>query len=330
MNIQDITKIKRRTVLTGAVASLLAPPLLASPWPSRPVRIIVPFAAGGPGDFVARMVAIPLSRVLGQSVIVENKPGAGGNLGAQYVVDSEANGYTLLLNTVGMHAVNPLLFPGARLQPRRDLVAIGIAAMVPNVLVVHPTKLHVNTLADLVELGRQKPDNLTYATYGAGSSPHIYGALLQKAAGFSAVAVPYKGSAPASTDVMAGQVDFLFDSMTTCVGKIQGGTLKGLAITSEARSPLLPDVPTLKEAGYPALDLKFWLSLQVSAKTPPELVEVLRQAMARSVTDPQYTQGLIARGAEPFQIDPAELQAYVNRDADRWEALARSIGIKPE
>jgi len=320
----------RRTFLAGAGAALLTPPLLADQWPARPIRLVVPFAAGGPGDFVARLIAIPLAHRLGQAVVVENKPGAGGNLGTQSVLDANADGYTILLNTVGMHAVNPLMFPDLRFQPQRDLVAIGVVATVPNVLVVHPTKLGVRSLADLVRLGRQRPNNLSYATFGAGSSPHIYGALLQKAAGFTAVTVPYKGSAPASSDVMAGNVDFLFDSMTTCIGQIQGGKLKGLAITSAARAPLLPDVPTLVEAGYPSLDLKFWLSLQASAKTPPAIVEALRQAVAQCTRDADYGKALVARGAEPFHLAPTEVQAYVNRDAARWTALARSIDIKPE
>jgi len=320
----------RRTFLMGATSALFARPLFANIWPERPLRLIVPFAAGGPGDFAARLIAIPLGRRLGQPVIVENKPGAGGNIGTQAVLDANADGYALLLNTVGMHAVNPLLYPELRFKPQRDLVTIGVIATVPNVLVVHPTKLGVKDLADLVRLGRQRRDNLTYATYGSGSSPHIYGALLLKAAGLSAVAVPYKGSAPASTDVMGGNVDFLFDSMTTCIGQIQGGKLKGLAITSAQRSSLLPDVPTLREAGYPALDLKFWLSLQASAKTPAPIVEALRQAVAQSTQDPAYGSALTARGAEPFHIAPADVQAYVNRDTERWTALARSIDIRPE
>ncbi|EKZ98402.1 tripartite tricarboxylate transporter substrate binding protein [Cupriavidus metallidurans] len=322
--------ISRRKLLMGTGIALLSRPLLASTWPARPIRLVVPFAPGGPGDFVARQIAMPLSRKLGQPVVVENKPGAGGNLGTQTVLDSEADGYSILLNTVGMHAVNPLMFPDLRFQPRRDLAAVGVIATVPNVLVVHPTKLGVSNLADLVRLGRQHPNNLSYATYGAGSSPHIYGALLQKEAGFTAVAVPYKGSAPASSDVMAGNVDFLFDSMTTCIGQIRGGKLKALAITSAARSSLLPDVPTLQESGYPALDLKFWLALQVSAKTPASVLQALREAVAACTQDATYGDALVARGAEPFRMAPASVQDFVNRDAARWTDLARSIGIKPE
>ncbi|MGO4810002.1 Bug family tripartite tricarboxylate transporter substrate binding protein [Cupriavidus sp. 2MCAB6] len=323
-------RITRRTFLAGTGVALLSRPLLASQWPSRPIRLVVPFAAGGPGDFVARQIALPLAQRLGQPVVVENKPGAGGNLGTQSVLDASADGYTILLNTVGMHAVNPLMFPDLRFQPRRDLTAVGVIATVPNVLVVHPTKLDVSGLGDLVRLGRQRPDRLSYATYGAGSSPHIYGALLLKEAGFSAVPVPYKGSAPASSDVMAGNVDFLFDSMTTCIGQIKGGKLKALAITSAARSPLLPDVPTLQEAGYPALDLKFWLSLQVSARTPGTVVRALREAVAECTQDAAFGKALVARGAEPFQLAPADVQDFVNRDSARWTALARSIDIKPE
>ncbi|CAN7152497.1 hypothetical protein D9M68_73640 [compost metagenome] len=320
----------RRTLLLGTAAALLARHGFAQGWPSRPVRIVVPFAAGGPGDFVARLAAKHLAQVLTQPVVVENKPGASGNLGAQLVLDTEADGHTLLLNTVGMQAVNPLMYPAARFLPQRDFVAIGIAATVPNVLVVHPAKLGVATMSDLVSLGKLRPGNLTFATYGPGSSPHIYGALLQRLAGFSAIEVPYKGSAPASSDVMAGQVDFLFDSMTTCVGQIQGGKLKGLAITSAERSPLLPAVPTMKEAGYGGLDLKYWLSLQASARTPPEIVSALRQALARALADPAYQRALAARGAEPLLIAPAQVQAFVDRDAERWTAAARSIGIRAE
>lgn len=321
---------RRREVVLGASAALLIRPSFAQSGSSRILKIVVPFAAGGPGDFVARQVAIPLAKVLGQTVVVENKPGASGNLGAQIVLDAEADGHTLLLNTVGMQAVNPLMYPTARFHPKRDFLAVGIGAVVPNVLVVHPTKLGVSTLGDLVRLGKEHPNNLSFATFGPGSSPHIYGAVLQKVAGFAAVAVPYKGSAPASTDVMAGQVDFLFDSMTTCVGQIQGGKLKGLAITSAARAPLLPDVPTLKEAGYPSLDLKYWLALQVSAKTPPDVVAHLRQAMAKALADPGYIQSLTARGAESLIINPAELQDFVNQDAERWSVVARTMDIKAE
>ncbi|BDB27476.1 ABC transporter substrate-binding protein [Cupriavidus sp. TA19] len=321
---------KRRTLLLGAAAAALAPPAFANDWPSRPIRLVVPFAAGGPTDFIARLLATPLSQALGQPVVIENRPGASGNLGAQNVLDGEADGYTLLHNTVGMQAVNPLMYPQARFQPARDFVPIATTAAMPNVLVVHPGKLPVKSLADLIRLGKASANGLTYATFGAGTSPHIYGALLQKAAGFRAVAVPYKGSSPALTDVMAGQVDFVFDSFTTCIGQIQGGKLRPLAITASQRSPLLPDVPTLKEAGYPDVDLKYWFSLQAPAQTPKAVIERLRAAAAKAVNDPGYIAALRARGAEPMATRPAELAAFVRTDAQRWTTVARDIGIKPE
>jgi tripartite-type tricarboxylate transporter receptor subunit TctC len=321
---------KRRTLILGAAASVIARPLLAAEWPSRPIKLIVPFAAGGPTDFIARLLATPLSKELGQPVVIDNRPGASGNLGAQNVLDADADGYTLLHNTVGMQAVNPLMYPTARFLPQRDFVPIATTAAMPNVLVVHPGKLPVKSLADLVKLAKSRPEGLTYATFGAGTSPHIYGALLQKAAGFKAVAIPYKGSSPALTDVMAGQVDFVFDSFTTCIGQIQGGKLRALATTGATRSPLLPDVPTLKEAGYPDVDLKFWFSLQASAHTKKDVVDRLRAAAEKAVKDPAYVEALRARGAEPFPMPIAGLQSFVQRDSERWATVARGLGIQPE
>jgi len=323
-------KLNRRTVLIATAAAAIAKPGFAQSWPTRTIKIVVPFAAGGPTDFIARLLAIPLSRALGQTVIIDNRPGASGNLGAQVVLDDEADGYTLLHNTVGMQAVNPLMYPTAKFLPQRDFVSIGTTGAMPNVLVVHPTKSGVKTVSELIAKGKVKENSLTYATFGAGTSPHIYGALLQKLGGFTALSVPYKGSAPAVTGVISGQVDFLFDSMTTCVGLIQGGSLHGLAITSSARSPLIPNVPTLKEAGYPAFDLKYWFSLQASAKTPPQIVEKLRQAVAKAVQDKTYVDSLMARGAEPLFTKPADLNTFIAKDSERWTSIARSIGIKPE
>ncbi|GJG94026.1 tripartite tricarboxylate transporter substrate binding protein [Cupriavidus pauculus] len=320
----------RRTLVLGAAAAMVAGPVFAADWPSKPVRIVVPFAAGGPTDFIARLLATALSRELGQPVVIDNRPGASGNIGAQHVLDSGADGYTLLHNTVAMQAVNPLMYPHARFQPGRDFVPIATTGSMPNVLVVHPDKLGASTLADLVRLGKAKSDALTYATFGAGTSPHIYGALLQKAAGFHAVAVPYKGSSPALTDVMAGQVDFVFDSFTTCIGQIQGGKLKALAITASQRSPMLPDVPTLKEAGYPSVDLKFWFSLQASAQTPKPVVDRLRAAAAKAVNDPEYVAALRNRGAEPMPTRPDQLVDFVRHDTERWTKVARGLGIQPE
>ena len=323
--------LNRRSALTGMGLALwgTGPHMLAHASTDKALRIVEPFAPGGPGDFSARLAAVHLAKELDQNVIVENKPGAGGNIGTQLVADAPADGGTVLLNTVGMQAINPLLTPQLRFSPTRDFLTLGIVSVVPNVLVVHPNKLEVDTLADLVDLARRKPGQLSYATFGSGSSPHIYAALLLKNAGIEAVGVPYKGSAPASADVMAGNVDFLFDSMTTSLGAIQGKRLKGLAITSAGRSPQLPAIPTLQESGYPAVNLRFWLSLQIHAKTPMPVVDRLRAAVYRSITSPEYLASLTARGAEGLAIAPDQVHDFVLKDTEHWASLGRQIDIRP-
>lgn len=321
--------LNRRSALKGLGATMLSAHSLARANTDRTLRIVVPFAAGGPGDFTARLAAVYMARELGQNVIVENKPGAGGNIGTQLVADAPADGGTVLLNTVGMQAINPMLYPNLRFSPTLDFLTLGIVAVVPNVLVVHPTKLEVGTLAELVALAKRKPGQLTYATFGSGSSPHIYASLLLKNAGIEAVGVPYKGSAPASSDVMAGNVDFLFDSMTTALGPIQGGRLKGLAITSSGRSRQLPEIPTMQECGYPAVNLRFWLSLQIHANTPMPVVNRLRAALYRSITNPEYVTALNARGAEGLAIEPDKVHPFVLKDTEHWTSLGQQIDIRP-
>jgi tripartite-type tricarboxylate transporter receptor subunit TctC len=322
-------KPKLSTLILGLSAALLSASSLAQGLGSKTMRIVVPFSAGGPTDFIARQLAQPLSRELGMSVIVENRPGASGNIGTRYVVDAEPDGMTLVHTTAAMQAVNPLMYPDAPFHPSRDLVPVGITGALPNVLVVHPDS-GIKTLDDLVKRGKGSNEALDFATFGPGSSPHFYGSLLRQATGISAIPVAYKGSAHAITDVLAGHVDFLFDSMTTSISHIQGGKLVGLAITSSQRSPLLPDVPTLKEAGYGDLDMTFWFALQAPAKTPADVVERLRHAIDKAVQDPEYRQGIAARGAENFYVKPAELEAFIKSDTQNWTQAAHTIGIKPE
>lgn len=323
--------MSRRHVLWAATtALLLSGPASAAAWPDRPLTLLVPFSAGGPTDFIARLVAEPLGKELGQPVIIQNKPGASGNVGYQSVLNAPHDGYTLLHNTVGMQAINPMMYPSAKMAPSQDFVTVGITGAMPNVLVVNPQKNPVADLKELVAQGNRAPQALSYANFGPGSSPHVYGALLQKMAGFKAVSVPYKGSSNAMTDVLGGQVDFLFDSMTTSLGQIQSGRLKALAITSAQRSPLLPDVPTLKEAGYPAVDLKFWFSLQAPAGTPPEAVGKLREAIAKVVASEGFRTAMQERGAEALSVAPADLDAFMQKETASWVDAAQAIGLKPE
>lgn len=319
----------RRALLLGVATAMTAPSLFAQSIGARTQRIVVPFSAGGPTDFIARLFAQRLSQEVGMQVIIDNKPGASGNLGTQHVVDSEPDGMTLVHTTAAMQAVNPLMYPSAKFNPSRDLIPVGMTATMPNVLVVHPNS-GIKTIAELVRKGKQPGARLTFATFGPGSSPHIYGSVLRQATGIAADPIPYKGSGNAINDMLGGNVDFIFDSMTTSVSHVQAGKLIALAITSNERSTLLPQVPTLKETGYGDFDLKFWFTLQVHAKTPHDVVSRLRAACARVVQDKAYRDALLVRGAEPFYIEPVQLEAFIKKDTERWVMAAKSIGIKPE
>ena len=321
---------RRSFLIAGTTALLARPALSQTDWPLRPIRIVVPFAAGGPTDFIARLFATPLSALLGQAVVVDNRPGASGNIGSQAVADATPDGYTLLHNTVGMHGIIPLMYPDLRLQPLRDLVPIATTGAVPNVLVTHPTKLQITSVRQLVEKGRSSPGALNFATFGPGTSPHVYAMLLQKLAGFTGTPIPYKGSAPAMTAVLAGEVDFLFDNVSTCIGQIKGGALQALGITSPTRSSALPNLPTMKEAGYPGFNLNFWFSLEAPARTPAPIVEKLQMAMARVISERSYIEGLQIRGAEPFATERADLGAFLVRETARWQETAKELGVKPE
>ena len=228
----------QKILAAGMAAAALSGPALADTWPSKPITLVVPFSAGGPTDFIARLVAEPLARELGQQVIVQNKPGASGNVGYQSVLNGPADGYTLMHNTVAMQAINPLMYPDQDFNPARDLVPVGITGALPNVLVVHPSS-GIKTLAELVAKGKAMNAQLNFATFGPGSSPHFYGTLFQKATQVAAEPIAYKGSGDAAKDMLAGRIDYMFDSMTTAIANVKAEKLVALAITSPQRSPLL-------------------------------------------------------------------------------------------
>jgi len=291
------------------------------------MRIVVPFSAAGPTDFIARLFAQALSEELKATVVVENKPGASGNIGTQYVVDAPADGTLLVHTTAAMQAVNPILYPDQRFNPAKDLIPIGITGSLANVLVVHPDS-GVKTIEDLVEKG--KKTELTFATFGPGTSPHIYGEVLRGLTGIKAIPIAYKGSGNAKADMLAGRIDFMFDSMTTAVTTIESGHLRGLAITSQERSALLPDVPTLKEKGYGRLNLNFWFVLQVSAKTSPDVVQRLRTAVARAAQNPAYRKGVAERGVDTFTVPADQVEQFVREDTAVWRNAVLDMGIKAE
>lgn len=328
MHTHDRRKFMLRSVAAIAAAALPGKALMAqAAGEHATMRIVVPFSAAGPTDFIARLFAQALAEEMKTNVIVENKPGASGNIGTQYVVDGVADGSMLVHTTAAMQSVNPILYPDQRFDPARDLIPIGITGSLANVLVVHPDS-GVKTIEELVEKGRKT--ELTFATFGPGTSPHIYGELLRGLTGIKAVPIAYKGSGNAKADMLAGRIDFMFDSMTTAVTTVEGKQLLGLAITSQERSPLLPGVPTLKEKGYGGLNLNFWFVLQVSAKTPPETVKRLRAAVARAVANPAYKKGVAERGVDTFTVPADEVERFVRADTQVWRDAVTKMGIKAE
>ncbi len=319
----------RHLLLVGIVAAAFSLPAMAQLGGGKTTTIVVPFSAGGPTDFIARLLAEPLSKELGMPVVIDNRPGASGNIGTQNVVNAKPDGLTLVHSTAAMQAVNPLMYPSANFEPSRDLISVGITGALPNLLVVHPES-GIKTVEDLVKKGKKNGAQLSFATFGPGSSPHFFGSLLEKAADISAMPIPYKGSANAITDMLAGRIDFMFDSMTTSVTQVKADKLVPLAITSSNRSALLPDVPTLKETGFGDVDVDFWFTLQVPSKTPPDLVAKLRHAIDKAVQDPTYRQSVAARGVENFYVAPANLDTFMSSDTKKWREAALSIGIKAE
>lgn len=318
----------RRMFIAGSTTLALASTARAQTYPVRPVKIVVPFAAGGPTDFIIRLLVDPLATKLRQPCIVENRPGAAGNIGAAAVAQGDADGYTLVHSTVAMMSVNPLLYPGSFL-PSRDLVTIATTASLPNVLIVNPKFVDVASIGDLVAYAKRKPGGLTFGTFGPGSSPHITGALFQKLTGIEATAVVYRGSSQAITDVIGGRIDFLFDSVTTSTEHILAGTLRGLGITAAERVGRLPAIPTMKEAGYAGFDLTFWLAVQAPAATPKPIVEQLRAALLELTSSADYAQALRLRGAEPLAVPADRLDAFVASESAKWAQAARDIGLKP-
>lgn len=321
--------ISRRALLAGGIAALAPRIAAAQTFPARPLKMVVPFAAGGPTDFIIRLLGDPLASHLGQTVVIENRAGAAGNIGALAVAQGEADGYTMLHSTVAMLGVNPILYPSSSFNPLRDLRTIATTASLPNVLIVNPLQIDVKSVADLVAYAKKKPGGLTFATFGAGSSPHILGSLFQKMTGIEAAPVPYRGSAPALTDVVGGRVDMLFDSITTSAEQIKSGTVRGLAVTSTERVSQLPDIPTMKEVGYSGFDLSFWFSVQVPAATPAATVGRLQNAFYDTMSQQAFADALKQRGAERLIVPKDQLKDYVVSETERWTRVANDIGLKP-
>lgn len=327
----------RRHVIAAAIALGLlvaVPPAEAqtAAWPTKPVRIVVPFTPGGTTDILARALAPELGKAFGQTFIVENKPGAGGNVGSDQVAKSTPDGYTLLMGTVGTHAINASLYPKMPFDPIKDFLPITLVASVPNVLVMNPAFVqahHIASVADLIRYAKANPGKLNMASSGNGTSIHLSGELFKTQTGTFMVHFPYRGSGPALLDLIGGTMDLMFDNLPSALPQIKSGKLVALAVTTLQRSPALPDVPTIAEAGpIKGFDASSWFGLLAPAGTPTEIVNRIQQETAKALSAPALKERLASQGAVASGMTPAEFTAFIAAETKKWSDVVRVSGAK--
>jgi tripartite-type tricarboxylate transporter receptor subunit TctC len=331
---KPMTTFSRRRLLMAAAAASTAPAslLAQSAWPNKPVRIVVPFAPAGTTDILARALAPELSRVFGQPFIIDNKPGAGGNLGAEQVAKAAPDGHTLLMGTVGTHAINAALYPKMPFDPVRDFAPITLVAGVPNVLVMNPAKAEaykIGSVPDLIRYAKNNPGKLNMASSGNGTSIHLAGELFKTMTGTFMVHFPYRGSGPALLDLIGGNMDLMFDNLPSAMPQIKAGKLKALAVTSAERSAALPELPTIAEAaalkGYEASS---WFGLLAPAGTPPDVVNRVQQETAKALATPAMKERLLAQGAIPSGAGAADFAKFIAADTAKWAGVVKASGAK--
>jgi tripartite-type tricarboxylate transporter receptor subunit TctC len=289
--------------------------------------VVVPFPAAGTTDILAREVAQRLSVSFGQSVVVDNRPGAAGNIGSDMVAKSAPDGYTLLMGTVGTHAINPSLYAKMPYNHVKDFVPIVLVAGVPNVLEVTPS-LPVNSVADLIKLAKEKPGQLNFASSGSGTSIHLSGELFKTMTGVDMMHVPYKGSAPALTDLMGGQVQLMFDNLPSSLAQIKAGKLRAIAVTSAQRSPALPNIPTIAESGLPGFEASSWFGLLAPAGTPPAIVARVNADVNEWLQTAEAKEKLLAQGAIPAGGTPEQFAAHIRVETEKWAKVVKVSGAK--
>jgi tripartite-type tricarboxylate transporter receptor subunit TctC len=318
-------------ILRGAVLGLLLSFNAAAEWqPARPVRVVVPFAPGGQPDVVARALAEPLSKALGQPVIVENRPGAGGNIAAEAVVKAAPDGHTLLMGTNGPLAVSPALYRNLTFDPLKDLAPVTLVGTSPNLIAVNPAT-GVTTLKGLIDKAKSEPGKLNFSSVGKGSISQLSMELLNSVAGISTVHIPYNGGAPAVTALIAGDVQILSLNPTALIPQVAAGKARVLAQTSARRSPLIADVPTVAESGYPGFEADVWMAVMAPAKTPPEAIARLNAELVRIIRDPALKATLWDRQwIDPVGSTPDEVTAVIRRESDKWARTVKAANITVE
>ncbi|MDM0050756.1 tripartite tricarboxylate transporter substrate binding protein [Variovorax sp. J22R115] len=312
----------------AAALLAVAPWVAAQDYPSRPVRVVVPFAAGGPADVYARFLATRLQEALGQGFVVDNRPGAGSVIGTDAVAKSPADGYTLLLMS-NAHTVNESLIPNKPFQLMRDFVPVA-AINYSDLVLVTRSGLPVDNLGQLIALAKSKPGALSYASSGPGTPYHMAGELFKAMAGVSILHIPYRGSAGARTDVLGGQVDMMFDAVPTMTEHVRSGKVKAVATTGLSRSAVMPDVPTVNEAGVPKYEATIWLGLMAPKGTPAAIVDRLNAEVVKIVSNPEVVRAWKAQGATPLTMNVADFTRYMNEDIDKWSRIVKISGAKAD
>jgi tripartite-type tricarboxylate transporter receptor subunit TctC len=310
------------------LAAALAAPLVASAqaWPARPVHLIVPYAPGGPVDLSARLLATKLQPALGQPVLVENRGGAGGNIGADYVAKSAPDGYTLVMGAIATHAINPALYPKLPYDPVRDFRHVALVVQVPNVLIVN-NDVAARNVGEFVLLLKKNPGKFDFASGSTGSTGHLAGELFKQMTGTFMVHIPYKGSAPATVDLLAGRVQLMFDNLASALPNIQAGKVRALAVTTRERSSFVKDLPTLHESGLAGFDLTTWWGVMAPAKTPEAVVGRLFAETGKAMEAPDVRERLRAMGSETGGLrSPAEFTAFVERERRVYADLVKRSG----
>lgn len=326
-------RFARLACLVAALVFTGAAPALADQWPSRPIRFVVPYPPGGPLDQVARALAEKLREPLGQPVVVENRPGAGGNIGADLVAKAAPDGYSIVMGAVATHAINPYLYAKMPYDANRDFTPITRVATVPNVLVLNPQtaeRLGIRSLRDLIAYARKNPGKLNYGSGGNGSAGHLAGELLEAQAGISMVHIPYGGAAPAQLGLLAGQTDLMFDNLASATPQIRAGKLQAFAVTTPQRSSFFPELPTVAESGLKDFDISTWFGVFAPAGTPRPIVDRLNIEFTRALSAPDIRERLGRMGAEPSPMSPEAFANFVRAEQAKYERIVKASGARIE
>ncbi|MFC4343681.1 Bug family tripartite tricarboxylate transporter substrate binding protein [Cupriavidus numazuensis] len=331
MRLDSQTSTTRRRLLAAGVALATTIAGFAGAahaqggYPTKPITMIVPFSAGGTTDILARIVGLQLGKALGQPVVIDNRPGAGGNIGASLAAKAPADGYTLFMGTIGTHAINQSLYSKLPYDPVKDFAPISRVAMVPNLVVVNP-KVPVNNIKELVAYVKANPDKLSYGSSGSGSSMHLSGELFNSMTGLHIQHIPYKGSAPAVNDLLGNQIGLMFDNMPSSYPHVKAGKLRAIAVTSAKRSPALPNVPTVAESGVPGYEATSWFALYATGGTPQAIVDRLNAEVVKILAMPEVKKQMADQGAEPYPEKPAQLAGFMKSETAKWAKVVKASG----